>query len=234
MQSELAAKFEQLTDEQRESVRLVAQHHSRSKDQAQLLGLSPHTIDAWLKRAMRTLGATTREEAGRMYREHQRLVHQAPDLPLSMPPVDVLGPSTDERDDQSINPAQRGRPDPGPVAPDLGRVGDDPSAAGRQHAVAHDGAPSRGGDPAAVAFPAGGSDPAGADCHPHRAPRPVLSGGGRAHDLALKLVAICAVAIAFTLASGAGLAGLVALENLLDRSGPMALQRPPASPFMAR
>jgi DNA-binding CsgD family transcriptional regulator len=78
--ADLSAKFERLSEQQRESVRLVAEHYTRSKDQAKLLGLSSHTIDARIKRALRTLGATSREEAGRMYLEYQRQVHQAPDL----------------------------------------------------------------------------------------------------------------------------------------------------------
>ena len=234
MHDDLTSRFERLSDEQRESVRLVAEHYSRSKDQAQLLGLSPHTIDARLKRAMRTLGATTREEAGRMYREHQQLVHQPPGLPSSPNIVDVSTASTDERDAEQPHPAERGRPGTVSSPLELGQAGDDPGAACSQPGLSRDGAQSDSGHAAAVALHAGRSDPARADHHPDRAPRPLLPGGGQAHDVALKLIAICAVAVAFTLAAGAGLAGLVALENLLDRSGPMALHQPPSSPFKAR
>jgi DNA-binding CsgD family transcriptional regulator len=232
--SDLSAKFERLSEQQRESVRLVSEHYTRSKDQAQLLGLSPHAIDARIKKALRTLGASSREEAGRMYLEYQRQVHQSPDLPTPVPAPPTSSVSTDEDDAGQLQPDAGGRPDPGPAAVDLGEPGGGHVGAGGEPAIQGDGAPPCGGHPPGVAVPAGRAYPARAGDDLLRARRPLLPEGGWSRDIAPKLAAICGIALLFTLASGAGLAGLVALQTLLDRSGPMALPKPPASVLKAR
>ena len=57
---------------------------------------------------------------------------------------------------------------------------------------------------------------------------PLLPHGGGRHELTVRLVAVCAIALAFTLAAGALLSGLLALQSLLDRTGPPRQSRPPA------
>lgn len=79
-------RLERLTDAQRDCLRLVYQHKS-SKDIARQLGISPHTVDQRLRRAIHVLGASSRVEAALLLARHegaapyQRLAYQAPHLP---------------------------------------------------------------------------------------------------------------------------------------------------------
>lgn len=59
---------DQLTGRERDCLALVATGRS-SKEIAAALGISHHTVDLHLKRAMRTLGAATRRDAARRYEE---------------------------------------------------------------------------------------------------------------------------------------------------------------------
>lgn len=58
--------FEELTDKQRECLRLAAEHMS-SKEIARALGISASAVEQRLKYAVRTLGARDRREAARLF-----------------------------------------------------------------------------------------------------------------------------------------------------------------------
>lgn len=84
-----------LTDQQKQCLRLVADMRS-SKEIARELGISHHTVDQRIKRALFLLGLSKRIEAARVLKEfenlhplegnegHQPLVYQRPDLPHEM------------------------------------------------------------------------------------------------------------------------------------------------------
>ncbi|MEG3088389.1 helix-turn-helix transcriptional regulator [Sphingomonas sp. PB4P5] len=83
------ARFDRVTEPQRECLRLVLTRHN-SKEIAQTLGVSPVTVDKRIGRAVGTLGVATRFEAARLLALHeggtyQPLVYQPPDIVL---PVD--------------------------------------------------------------------------------------------------------------------------------------------------
>jgi DNA-binding CsgD family transcriptional regulator len=59
-----------LSAQQRECLRLVAEHRS-SKDIAKVLGTSPHTVDNHIKAAIQRLGVSNRREASRIYAENE-------------------------------------------------------------------------------------------------------------------------------------------------------------------
>lgn len=92
-------RLAKLTDGQKQCLRLVYRHMS-SKDIARELGISPHSVDARLRSAIRTLGVATRtdaairlaaQEAGAPY---QSPVYQSPHVAASPSPV-MLGPDND-------------------------------------------------------------------------------------------------------------------------------------------
>lgn len=60
---------EQLTEPQRECLRLVLSHHN-SKEIAGLLKVSPSAVDKRIERAVQLLGASSRFAAARMLSEH--------------------------------------------------------------------------------------------------------------------------------------------------------------------
>ncbi|TZG28731.1 response regulator transcription factor [Sphingomonas montanisoli] len=60
--------IDRLSDRQKECLRLVWRHQS-SKDIARHLGLSPHTVDDYLRKAIRTLDAADRIDAARRLHE---------------------------------------------------------------------------------------------------------------------------------------------------------------------
>ena len=62
----------QLTARERECLRLVANGRS-SKEIAASLGISPHTVDLHVKRAIKALGAASRRDAARMLESHEQL-----------------------------------------------------------------------------------------------------------------------------------------------------------------
>jgi DNA-binding CsgD family transcriptional regulator len=64
--------IEQLTARERDCLRLVGRGMS-SKEIALALGLSPLTVDGYLKEAVRTLGVSGRREAARVLASHDEL-----------------------------------------------------------------------------------------------------------------------------------------------------------------
>ncbi|HEX7783141.1 MAG TPA: helix-turn-helix transcriptional regulator [Sphingobium sp.] len=62
--------IEQLTERQRDCLRLVLSGHN-SKGIARLLGISPLTVDQHIKSAIRTLRVSSRGEAARMLAAHE-------------------------------------------------------------------------------------------------------------------------------------------------------------------
>jgi DNA-binding CsgD family transcriptional regulator len=87
------AGLDRLSSGQRDCLSLVAQMMT-SKEIGRRLGISPHTVDERLKRAVATLGTATRFEAARMYvaslehkdrpafawDDHQSMTYQAPEV----------------------------------------------------------------------------------------------------------------------------------------------------------
>jgi DNA-binding CsgD family transcriptional regulator len=67
--------IEQLTARERDCLRLVGRGMS-SKEIALALGLSPLTVDGYLKEAVRTLGVSGRREAARVLASHEDLSPQ--------------------------------------------------------------------------------------------------------------------------------------------------------------
>src|SRR5688572_25598825 len=63
-------RFAQLTEKQRECLRLVLRNHS-SKEIARELGIGVHAVDQRLKSAMKTLGVSSRAEAARLLAAHE-------------------------------------------------------------------------------------------------------------------------------------------------------------------
>ncbi len=89
----MADRFRQLTDGQKECLRLVAAHHS-TKEIAVALGVSPSAIDKRIERAVQILGVGSRFAAARMLAQEEqtqsgvdRLPWQTIDVP-STPAVD--------------------------------------------------------------------------------------------------------------------------------------------------
>lgn len=67
-QQTLSARAERLTEAQRQCLRL-AYRHMTSKEIAPLLGLSPHSVDAHIRMAMKVLGVDSRREAALVLNE---------------------------------------------------------------------------------------------------------------------------------------------------------------------
>jgi DNA-binding CsgD family transcriptional regulator len=63
-------RFDRVTEPQRECLRLVLTRRN-SKEIALALGISSHTVDKRLERAIATLGATSRFDAARILSEHE-------------------------------------------------------------------------------------------------------------------------------------------------------------------
>ena len=123
------SSFTQLTDGQRDCLRLVY-NHLTSKDIARILGVSPHTVDMRLRTSMKVLGVTSRIEAARLLVQeearlgltpetYQPLIYQSPDMELS-PKTDTLDPTaslaSDTESDVDPHPALARQP----VSPDIG------------------------------------------------------------------------------------------------------------------
>jgi DNA-binding CsgD family transcriptional regulator len=85
----LPPELSQLTEGQRDCLRLVYQH-MKSKDIARTLGVSPHTVDMRLRTAMKTLSVGSRIEAARLLVQleageagvdaYQPLIYHTPDV----------------------------------------------------------------------------------------------------------------------------------------------------------
>jgi DNA-binding CsgD family transcriptional regulator len=76
--------IERLSAAQVETLRHVFAHRS-SKEIARIMGVSPHTVDERVRRAIKTLGVSSRVEAARMVEAaavdpYQPLIYQAPQL----------------------------------------------------------------------------------------------------------------------------------------------------------
>lgn len=76
--------FPKLTERQRDCLRLVANGY-QSKEIAKRLGLTPNTVDQYLREALRTLGVSRRVEAARLLtafeqRDLQNLKYQSLEL----------------------------------------------------------------------------------------------------------------------------------------------------------
>jgi DNA-binding CsgD family transcriptional regulator len=92
----MTARFDRVTEPQRECLRLVLTRHN-SKEIAQTLGVSPVTVDKRIGRAVGALGVATRFEAARLLAEfesgtYQPLVHQSPDI-VPLPESAIKGAS---------------------------------------------------------------------------------------------------------------------------------------------
>ena len=77
-----------LTDAQRACLRLVLTRHS-SKEIALTLGISPHSVDKRIERAIQVLGATSRFDAARRVAQsegtYERFAHDASDIAADRP-----------------------------------------------------------------------------------------------------------------------------------------------------
>lgn len=186
-----ADRLARLTDGQKECLRLVYRHMS-SKDIARELGISPHSVDARLRSAIRALGVATRTEAALRLAAHeagapyQSPAYQSPHVAAAaaavmLDPDNDTGRNTDEeRDFYRL--------------PDM----DGPRARRVAEAVA---AFDRSADP----FWGRQGQPAS----------PVRAWGGR-NDLTVgaRIGVILAIAIGSALAFGAILSGLASLARL--------------------
>lgn len=94
-----ADRLAKLTDGQKECLRLVYRHMS-SKDIARELGISPHSVDARLRSAIRALGVATRTDAALRLAAHeagapyQSPVYQSPHVAAAAASV-MLDPDND-------------------------------------------------------------------------------------------------------------------------------------------
>ena len=90
--------FTRLSGGQIECLLLVDRHHN-SKEIAAKLGISPHTVDQRIRRALEKLGVERRGEAARLvaaslpadHPAYQRLIHQSPYIDLADPTEQVVG-----------------------------------------------------------------------------------------------------------------------------------------------
>lgn len=62
-------KLDRLTSEQVETLRLVYAHKG-SKEIARIMGVSPHTVDQRMRRALKILGVSSRVDAARLLASH--------------------------------------------------------------------------------------------------------------------------------------------------------------------
>jgi len=79
----IRARIARLTEGQLDCLRLVDQHLS-SKEIANELSISPHTVDQRIRQALHTLGVERRTQAARLVAQYsgpyQRLIHQTPHI----------------------------------------------------------------------------------------------------------------------------------------------------------
>jgi DNA-binding CsgD family transcriptional regulator len=111
-QASIQAELAQLTDGQRDCLRLVYQH-MKSKDIARVLGVSPHTVDMRLRTAMKTLSVGSRIEAARLLVQeeaggagadaYQPLIYHTPDV-VSGPESPIVGsPASSSSGDHGLH-----------------------------------------------------------------------------------------------------------------------------------
>ena len=81
--SDIASRVARLSSGQLDCLLLVDQHLS-SKEIANELGISPHTVDQRIRQALHILGVERRTQAARIVARHhgpyQRLIHQSPHI----------------------------------------------------------------------------------------------------------------------------------------------------------
>ena len=110
-----------LTEKQREMLRLVLQHMG-SKQIARVMGVSPHTVDAYMRTAARRLGVSSRVEAARVLAQHE--LDTGAHQPLTYQRLAVAD------EDQAGFPSPGGDPhgsdrttrSPSPLSTELGRT----------------------------------------------------------------------------------------------------------------
>lgn len=107
----LPAELANLTDGQRDCLRLVYRHMT-SKDIARILGVSPHTVDMRLRTAMKVLSVASRIEAARLLVQeeaggevlpdaYQPLVYHAPDVAPGPETPNLASPGSSGSDDSA-------------------------------------------------------------------------------------------------------------------------------------
>lgn len=122
----IPAELAQLTDGQRDCLRLVYQH-MKSKDIARVLGVSPHTVDMRLRTAMRTLSVGSRIEAARLLVQeeaggvgtdvYQSLIYHTPDVASVAVSPNLGSPASNGSDDSAHHSQSlRFSPDVDPIA----------------------------------------------------------------------------------------------------------------------
>ncbi len=198
----------QLTDGQRDCLRLVYQH-MKSKDIARVLGLSPHTVDMRLRTAMRTLSVGSRIEAARLLVQeeaggagtdvYQPLIYHAPDVALAADSPKLKSPASSRDDDSEHHgPSLRLSPDVDPIASGPPRESFASVPFGTAHPSSWTGADAS--DAGIGTRPLAGSLP-----------------WGKKNDLAIgtRLAWILFIAIGSALAFGAILAALASLKTLI-------------------
>jgi DNA-binding CsgD family transcriptional regulator len=198
----------QLTDAQRDCLRLVFQH-MKSKDIARVLGVSPHTVDMRLRTAMRTLSVGSRIEAARLLMQeeaggagadvYQPLIYHTPDVASDANWPNLVSPGSIGSDDSAHHSQSlRFSPDVDPFASGPPRE----SFASVPSENAHPSSWSGAGvaDPGIGARPLAGSLP-----------------WGKKNDLAIgaRLAWIFFIAVGSALAFGAILAALASLKTLI-------------------
>lgn len=87
--------LDQLTEAQRECLRLVVAHHS-SKEIAEIVGVSPSAVDKRLERAVQLLGVSSRFAAARLLAasEGGPAYEQTTSEPSDLPPATTLAELT--------------------------------------------------------------------------------------------------------------------------------------------
>ena len=88
--------LDQLTEAQRECLRLVYAHHN-SKEIAEIVGVSPSAVDKRIERAVQMLGVSSRFAAARMLAVSEGLTayERAPSEPFDLHETANSAPSTD-------------------------------------------------------------------------------------------------------------------------------------------
>ncbi len=90
------AALDQLTEAQRECLRLVYAHHN-SKEIAEIVGVSPSAVDKRIERAVQQLGVTSRFAAARMLAvsEGRTAYERPPSDTFDLPERTDIAPSTE-------------------------------------------------------------------------------------------------------------------------------------------
>lgn len=99
-----------LTEVQRRCLELTLEHMS-SKEIAQCIGVTPHSVDWHMKAAMRKLGVDSRVAAALVFRDHdaagvrQGLAHQSPEVVTRQEPTEVESSFNRWSDDNAFTAA---------------------------------------------------------------------------------------------------------------------------------